>query len=313
MSQGRFAFWNWCVDLFDRRSFNRKELVRRLGMDINKIAAVPKNYHSFTVAKKSGKRRQVAAPNRELKQLQRKILRRLLAKLNPHPMTTGFRKGVSFVDNARIHQSQAIVIRIDLVDFFPSIKKERVFAYFRQIGWNRRTSDLLADLTTHQGQLPQGAPTSPALSNLVNYELDARISKLVSNRGGIYSRYADDITISFSPGQAFDLKPLLALTFMAIRSSGYEPHVGKKFDVRRPHQRQTVNGLVVNDRANLPRETRRWLRAVRHRTEIYHQGGFLAPPPTLTKRQLAGWQSLESMINRGQATADDSSQAGPLN
>jgi len=113
--------------------------------------------------------------------------------------------------------------------------------------------------------------------------------------------------VSFSRDQTVDLKPLLALTFSVIRELGYEPHVGKKFDVRRPHQRQTVNGLVVNDRANLPRETRRWLRAVRHRTEVYHQGGFLVPPPTLTKRQLAGWQALQTMIDRGTATNKDAS------
>ena len=307
MSQRRFTFWQWLIELIDRRGLNCQELSRRLGLGLPQISGVSRDYHTFTIPKKSGKSRRITAPNNELKQLQRRILRRLLARLEPHPMATGFRKGLSFVENARIHQAQGVVIRIDLVDFFPSIHREKVTAYFRRVGWSRKASRLLADLTTCEGRLPQGAPTSPALSNLVNYELDARISKLVSNRGGIYSRYADDITVSFSRDQTVDLKPLLALTFSVIRELGYEPHVGKKFDVRRPHQRQTVNGLVVNDRANLPRETRRWLRAVRHRTEVYHQGGFLVPPPTLTKRQLAGWQALQTMIDRGTATNKDAS------
>ena len=307
MSHKRFAFWQWLGDLFDRRGFNRQELCRRLGLGLPQITAVSRDYHTFTIAKKSGKGRSIAAPNKKLKHLQRVILRRLLAKLDPHPMSTGFRKGISFVENARVHQSQGVVVKIDLVDFFPSITREKVYAYFRQIGWNRKASRLLADLTTYEGKLPQGAPTSPALSNLVNYRLDARISKLASNRGGIYSRYADDITLSFSRDQEVDLKPLLAMTFAVIRELGYEPHVGKKFDVRRAHQRQTVNGLVVNDRANLPRETRRWLRAVQHRTEMYHQGGFLVAPPTLTKSQLAGWQALQTMIDRGAAKNTDTS------
>ena len=298
MSRRRFEFWNWLVELFDRRGFGLREFSRRIGVDPNEIANVSLKYTTYNIAKKSGKPRRIAAPNEQLKILQRKILRRLLAKLKLHPMATGFRKGVSFVDNARIHQSQALIVKIDLVDFFPSITREQVIRYFRRIGWSRATARLLGDLTTHEDSLPQGAPTSPALSNLLNYLLDARICALVSIQNGIYTRYADDITISFAKDHPVNLKPLLAMVFQIIRELGYEPHLGKKFAVRRAHQRQVVNGLVVNDRANLPRETRRWLRAVRHRSEIYRRGGFLVSPPTLTKNQLAGWHALQVMINR---------------
>ncbi len=308
MSARLFQFWNWVIELFDRRGLDRRELSRRLGLKDKQSLRVSRDYTTFRIAKKSGKARQISAPNSELKELQRRILRRVLARLNPHPLATGFRKGVSFVDNARIHQSQSVIVKIDLVNFFPAIKREKVMRYFRQIGWNRATTRLLADLTTFEDALPQGAPTSPALSNLVNFSLDLRIAKLVSNQGGIYTRYADDITISFSQSQIVNLKPLIAIVFSVIRETGYEPHLGKKFNVRRSHQRQVVNGLVVNDRANLPRETRRWLRAVRHRAEIFQRGGYLVAPPTLTRNQLAGWRALQIMIERGQGRVPSPSE-----
>ncbi len=219
------------------------------------------------------------------------------ARLLVHPQATGFQRGVSFVENARCHQSQAIVIRLDLVDFFPSIHRVQIEKFFRRIGWNRKAARLLADLTTLNGALPQGAPTSPRLSNLVNYRLDASLAGLAKSHEGIYTRYADDITISLGSENS-DVHAVIAELLRIVRAFGYTPHLGRKFDVRRRHQRQVVTGLVVNDRASLSREKKRWLRAVEYRTRIYKQGGTFCPPPTLTEQQLRGWRSLTSMINR---------------
>ena len=159
----------WLLDFFDRRGHNTKELARRLSLSIQEIKNVDRQYREFQIRKKSGKNRNVAAPNDDLKRLQRCMLRRLLAKLQVHPQATGFQPGVSIVENARCHQSQTVVIRIDLIDFFPSIDESRIFKYFRFIGWQRKTARLLTELVTWQGVLPQGAPTSPRLSNLVCY------------------------------------------------------------------------------------------------------------------------------------------------
>ena len=135
------------------------------------------------------------------------------------------------------------------------------------------------------------------ISNLVCYFMDIRFSGFCEEHDAVYTRYADDITIS-SHREDADVHELLALSLGAIRRAGFQPHFGKKFDVRRSHQRQMVTGLVVNDRANLTREKRRWLRAVEHRKKLVQAGGYLGPRPTLTDEQLAGWHSLQNMIDR---------------
>ena len=135
------------------------------------------------------------------------------------------------------------------------------------------------------------------ISNLVCYFMDIRFASFCEEYDAVYTRYADDITIS-SHREDADVHELLALSLSAIRQAGFQPHFGKKFDVRRSHQRQMVTGLVVNDRANLTREKRRWLRAVEHRKKLVQAGGYLGPRPTLTDEQLAGWHSLQNMIDR---------------
>ena len=273
-----------------------KELAHRIDVPIDSLKNIDLSYRQVSIPKKSGKRRKLNVPNNKLKTLQRRILHRLLKKLRTHPLATGFKPGVSFVDNARCHQSQAVVIRIDLVNFFPSIKRSTIESYFRRIGWGRGAARLLCDLTTHNDCLPQGAPTSPMISNLVCYFMDIRFSGFCEEHDAVYTRYADDITIS-SHREDADVHELLALSLRAIRRAGFQPHFGKKFDVRRSHQRQMVTGLVVNDRANLTREKRRWLRAVEHRKKLVQAGGYLGPRPTLTDEQLAGWHSLQNMID----------------
>jgi hypothetical protein len=138
--------------------------------------------------------------------------------------------------------------------------------------------------------------------------MDNRISRLAAQYDATYTRYADDITISLAD-EGHDLHALIGGTIAILQNEGYQPHIRKKFDVRRRHQRQEVTGLVVNARVNLPRTTRRWLRAVEHRTRQLQD----APPaayrsdsaslravkrPTITSEQLAGWRGLVIMIER---------------
>ncbi|MDG2015394.1 MAG: hypothetical protein P8J33_17955 [Pirellulaceae bacterium] len=118
-----------------------------------------------------------------------------------------------------------------------------------------------------------------------------------SKNGGVYTRYADDITISFNT-QPEDLNRFIGYCFNTIGKLGFTPHVGKKFSVRRFYRRQMVTGLVVNQKAQLPRETRRWLRAVEHRIQVIKDGDVLGNRPTLSHNQLEGWKSLQEMISR---------------
>jgi len=185
-----------------------------------------------------------------------------------------------------------VVIRIDLIDFFPSTTASRVEAYFRRIGWNAEAAELLTRLTTHEGGLPQGAPTSPRLSNLVNFYLDVQLTRLAARYRGVYTRYADDLTYSFPRDYPRRMRGIDQKTRRILKHRGYQINY-KKLRILRRHQRQTVTGLVVNDHPQLPRRTRRWLRSVRHHVRT-------GRPITLTEEQLLGWTAFELMTLRAQ-------------
>ena len=269
------------------------ELSRRLGAPISQLQAIDVEYAEFTIPKRSGGRRTILAPSRPLKELQRRILRRLLGRLRSHPAATGFERGRSIVTNARRHVGSAVLLRMDVREFFASTDASRVRAYFEAIGWGSEAVYLLSRWCTADGGLPQGAPTSPRLSNLVNYRLDARLSGLARAIGAAYTRYADDITCSCPPVDREAIHDAIRMTKKILGECGYRLHTKKKLTIRRRHQRQQVTGLVVNGRVALPRETRRRLRAVAHRLATGREA-------TLTPRQLAGWTALMRMVE-GQA------------
>lgn len=268
------------------------ELARRLGMSPPELASIQAAYRQFTIPKRSGGHRRILAPQKELKSVQRRILRRLLALLVSHPAATGFERGRSIVTNASRHLGRAVVVRMDLRDFFESTSARRVQRFFRRIGWNRPAARRLGELCTHRGALPQGAPTSPRLANLVNYRLDTRLNNLAAAFGATYTRYADDLVFSFDVDKRTQTKRLINLVKLIVREEGYRVHTRRKLHIRRRHQQQRVTGLVVNHRVNLPRRTRRWLRAVEH----HHATGRSS---TLTETQLSGWRAYASMIAGG--------------
>jgi retron-type reverse transcriptase len=290
------------VGLWDalRRLFRRggdghgvEELARRLGVSAEQLLGFRPAYRSFSVPKRSGGTRHILAPEDGLKALQRRIARRLLGRLACHPAAMGFERGRSIVVNALGHVGQAVVVGMDLKDFFGSTAAERVRRYFRAVGWGPQASEALARLCTHEGGLPQGAPTSPRLSNLVNTRLDARLDGLARRLGCVYTRYADDLTFSFAADDPRAVHVLIRLCQRILAGEGYALHRRKKLRIARRHDRQLVTGLVVNQRINLPRRTRRWLRAVAHHLST-------GRPASLTAEQLAGWRALQAMV-AGQA------------
>lgn len=287
--------------LFDteRQKYSRKpvfedkwdvnELARRLGVSLDQLINLTPTYDQFSIPKRSGDKRIISAPRPELKQMQRAILRRLLTRLKSHPKAVGFERGHSIVTNAVMHVDSAVVLRMDIRGFFSSTSSARIRDFYRRLGWDSQASELLARLCTYKKGLPQGAPTSPRLSNLVNYPLDVRLSAVAEKIGAAYSRYADDITFSFKVDARSQVSAAIRLTKEILADYGYRLHQKRKLTIRRRHQCQKVTGLVVNKGVALPRKTRRWLRAVRHR----HQIGRHA---SLNSQQLAGWLALQHMI-----------------
>jgi retron-type reverse transcriptase len=283
---GLKRLWSW---LRHGSGHGVDELARRLGWSRAALEAVRPSYQTFSVPKRSGGKRRLDTPADPLKALQRQILRRLLKRLRCHQAATGFQPGQSIVTNARRHVGQAVVVRLDLKNFFESTPAYRVYRYFRAIGWNRQAAGFLTSWCTHRGRRPQGAPTSPRLSNLVNYHLDCRLAAMAKRMGLAYTRYADDITLSFPTDERKLMRYMIGFVRRVAAQSGYRVHGRKKMRIRRRHQQQRVTGLVVNEQARLPRATRRWLRAVDHHLRT-------GRPSTLTPAQRAGWSALETMI-----------------
>ena len=283
---------------------NLEELASRLKVKPSELQSLKPNYRSFFIKKRAGGLRTIEAPDDQLKRMQRLILRRVLSGLKTHRCAFGFERGRSIVGHAQHHCRQAVVIRLDIVGFFPATSSARIYNYFRFIGWNRRASRLLTKLTTHNGHLPQGAPTSPRLSNLVNYRMDARLEAMlwrVAGSDARFTRYADDLTFSLGYEHSEVVGEIIRKASMIVRDEGYRLHRKKKTHTLRAHQRQTVAGLVVNETVNLPRETRRWLRAVEHRA-LHDRAATLSPT------QRAGWRSLLNMIHT-QRNVGSSAQA----
>jgi hypothetical protein len=225
------------------------------------------SYRRFTIPKRRGGERTIDAPSEVLKSLQERVYHKLLRRLPVHPAATGFVRGRSIVDNARPHSRRSVVINLDLADFFPSISAERVMRAWRGIGWNKESARILTNICTHEGRLPQGAPTSPAISNLVCRKLDVRLTAYMQKGksvNGRYTRYADDLTFSFETfgrNKPRRKKPegaprrqrspvtsraALRVIRKVIEDEGFRIQKKKRVRIQRAHQRQTATGLVVN-------------------------------------------------------------------
>jgi hypothetical protein len=265
------------------------ELARRLGMSAADLRTARAGYRRFSIPKRGGGQREILAPDAQTRALQRRILRRLLARIPIHGACHGFERGRSIVSNAAPHAARAVVLRLDIRDFFASTSTRRVRRLYRVLGWDREAAAILTRLTTFSGGLPQGAPTSPRLANLVNVRLDARFAGLATARSATYTRYADDLTFSFERDDPAAVHDVIRAAKRFLRQEGYALHEGRKLRIRRPHQRQLVTGLVVNARPALPRSRRRWLRSVEHHLRT-------GRPATLTAEQLAGWHAFELML-----------------
>lgn len=232
-------------------------------------------YVAFEIPKATGGTRRIHAPRAALKKAQRRILDGILSLVPSHEACHGFVKERSIVTNAAPHEGARVVIKIDLADFFPTIHYRRVEGLFVSYGYPREVARLLAGICTHRarlpdgrvawpGVLPQGAPTSPAIANLVCRRLDARLSKLAARAGAKYTRYADDLTFSFAEEPALRLGRFFWWVDQICQAEGFAENAKKRRVLRRSLQ-QRVTGVVVNQGLTVPREVRRRLRAMIHR------------------------------------------------
>lgn len=240
------------------------------------------HYTRYEIPKRSGGRRVILAPKSELKAIQRKIYHEIVNRVPVSAAAHGFVPDRSIVTNARPHSGKAVVLNIDLKDFFPSITFPRVRGLFIRWGYSFTIASVLALLCTEyerkpfqQGEgkfyislgarhLVQGAPTSPALANHIAWNLDRRLAGLAKSFDFTYTRYADDLTFSGdNPDHALRI---LDVAQRIISEEGFRVNAAKT-RLYRPSSRQIVTGIVVNDGTSTPRDLRRRVRAILHQAE----------------------------------------------
>lgn len=210
-------------------------------------------YREFEIIKKNKiDYRTISEPLPNLKNIQRWILREILSKLEPSEYSKAFRPNYSIKDNAKFHKRQKKVLTIDIKNYFESIGYNRVLVFFRNLGYNKQVSIMLANICTLDNGLPQGAPTSPMLSNLITKKLDRRIAGFTKKQNIRYTRYADDLTFSGD----FDEGYVIRFTKSILNSEGFAIN-DSKTRVRLRNQRQEVTGIVVNEKMQASRSYRR--------------------------------------------------------
>ncbi|AKJ07416.1 reverse transcriptase (RNA-dependent DNA polymerase) [Archangium gephyra] len=267
-------------------------LAQALGLSVGKLralcftrtASTTSHYVRFQLPKKTGGTRLISAPLPRLKAAQAWVLENILEKVPVHDAAHGFRAGRSIVTNARPHVGAGVVVNLDLKDFFPSVLYPRVKGVFAKLGYSEATATVLALLCTEpdveeveldgqrffvaQGgrRLPQGAPTSPALTNILCRRLDRRLSGAARKLGFVYTRYADDLTFSAHGPGPHDAGELLRFVRWLVGEEDFTPHPDKTRVLRRGRQ-QEVTGVVVNDKPGVDRETLKRFRALLHQLE----------------------------------------------
>jgi len=216
---------------------------------------IERHYTRLTVPKRDGAIRELLSPDPLLKKIQRNILHNVLDELPVSPHATAYRRGAGILRNASPHQGRKQVVKLDIRDFYGSITYLMVYRAFPRIYYPPSVATLLTHLCCYQDCLPQGAPTSPAISNLVMKPFDDHMGKWCKERSITYTRYCDDMTFSGD----FDAGPLIRKVRSFLLSMGFELNE-KKTQILCSGKRQSVTGIVVNEKPQVSRTYRDKLR-----------------------------------------------------
>lgn len=274
-----------------------------LGVEVNRLEEILNNvsghYQEFWMRKRSGGYRMVSAPDKDLQAIQSTIYSRILSSVTiVHPAAVGFRCGRSVVDNAAPHLGKRYVLKMDIHDFFGSIRSPRVRQTFKKIGYPENVSKVLGALCCLHRHLPQGAPTSPALSNIVGYEMDRKLAALAAEYGVTYTRYADDLTFS---GDVFPKEQIIPQVKRIIRDEKFEPN-HKKTHFMNQSSRKIITGVSVASgvKLTIPKSKKREIRKnvyfILTKGLAEHQRRIGSHDPAYLKRligMLCYWRAIE--------------------
>lgn len=228
---------------------NRKRL-------FNLMKGVDEHYQPIEVIKKNGGTRLLHEPDRKLKQLQHTILREILTSFTPSQYSKAYVRRRTLMDNASPHVGKRYLLKLDIADFFGSIRFGQVYsAVFNTKHFPRQIGMMLTSFCCYKGALPQGAPTSPALSNLVMRDFDDHIGDWCAQRGIAFTQYSDDMTFSSNQPLYHVYQKAKAM----LEESGFRLNEEKTRFVT-SSSRQSVTGLTVNEKVAVSREYKRRVR-----------------------------------------------------
>ena len=282
---------------------SRSDLADYLHIPPSKLAyilfkrGVDSYYTEFDIPKKSGDSRRICAPTGDLKAVQRQLAdalwehqKSVYEELGIKPnISHAFEKGKSIITNAKIHRNKRFVLNVDLKDFFDSIHIGRVCGFFEKnkyFNLPHGAAVTIAQLACYQGKLPQGAPTSPIITNLICQVLDMHLLSLAKKYRLDYTRYADDITFSTNDKTFLEKMDLFYTELeKKVKKAGFSINE-KKTRISYRDSKQVVTGLVVNKKISVDHAYCRKVRAMAH--SLYTNGSYLVDGVEGNARQLEG-------------------------
>ena len=235
-------------------------LERDLGISARTLYAVSNNlskhYRKAKLPKKNGGFRNLSVPDEVLKNIQKRISEVLLTHMPTSCYAKAYRFGSSTLRNAKHHVGKQVVLKLDILHFFDSIRystvKDKVFP---EKIYAEPLRILLTMLCYYKDTLPQGAPSSPAITNIILYEFDELIGRWCQDQGISYTRYCDDMTFSGD----FDPTEVIRYVKLELKGMGFLLNE-QKTRIQHTGQRQSVTGIVVNEKLSIPADYRRKLR-----------------------------------------------------
>lgn len=219
------------------------------------------NYEEIIIHKKSGGLRFLYEPSKELKSIQKRILKNVLEEKKLSNYSYAYRKKVSVLDNAKPHVKKDVIVKLDIKDFFDNIRFSMVYdSCFNETLYPKKMGMLFTNLCVYNNRLPQGAPTSGFISNVVLRNFDEKVGSYCEKRNISYTRYSDDLTFSGD----FDVKNLIKYVNKLLYEYNFRLNK-KKIKVVSKKTRQQVTGIVVNEKVNIRRNYKR-----KTRQEMYY-------------------------------------------
>lgn len=252
-----------------------------------------KYYKRVEIPKSNGKKRILACPSYKIKAVQAYILREILNKIPIDKHATGY-TNLNLRENAQRHQGNKYVLCMDIENFFPETKKSKIFGFFQSIGYNIQVTTFFTKICTYQGGLPQGGVTSPALSNILNIQLDGDIFEYCSKKGLTYSRYADDITISSNNKKV--LNSSVAYIKQIIEKHDYKVN-NDKTRILQPGMQRKITGLIYNDQNDIRIGTKK-KKIIRAKIHHYVSSHLNPEEKELLYAHLMGWMAFLYSVDR---------------